>query len=152
MQAATPQLCRLAAGLTLAVAALAACERDPGPPSGDELADCYRTIQRADLAMEVSGTGLSASDRRLVQAELDTAAVRVLYAWSNREGVGLSAGSIEDETSDAQGFLRGVEAEAGLSEQDRLSERTDASSAPMAWRTKFDAALDCADEVSTDGS
>lgn len=150
MQAATPQLVRMAAGLALAAAALAACERDPGmpSPSGDALAECYRMIERAELAIDVSGTGLSASDRRLVRAELDAARVRVLHAWSNREGVGLSVGAIEDESAEAESFLAGVEAEAGLSDQDRLSERTDAASLPAQWRSKFEAALDCTDEVS----
>ena len=62
-------------------------------------------IERAELAIDVSGTGLSASDRRLVRAELDAARVRVLHAWSNREGVGLSVGAIEDESAEAESFL-----------------------------------------------
>ncbi|MAN73237.1 MAG: hypothetical protein CME84_04000 [Henriciella sp.] len=152
MQAAAPQLGRLAAGLTLGAILMAGCERDPGMPSGDALADCYRTIQRAQLALEVGGTGLSASDRRLVRAELDAANVEVLHAWSTREGVNLSIASIEEESEEARGFLAGVEAEAGLGEQDRLSERTDASAAPTAWRAKFDAALTCTEEVSVDGA
>jgi len=150
MKAVTPQLVRLAAGLAFGAAALAACVRDPGmpTPSGNALAECYRMIERAELNLNVSGTGLSASDRRLVRAELDTARVRVLHAWSNREGVGLSVGAIEDETAEAESFLLGVKAEAGLSDQDRMSERTDAASQPTQWRSKFEAALDCTDEVS----
>lgn len=150
MKASVPQLTRMAIGLVFGTAAVAACERDPGmpTPSGDELAECYRMIERAELAINVSGTGLSSSDRRLVRAELDAARVRVLHAWSNREGVGLSVGAIEDESAEAESFLSGIEAEAGLSDQDRLSERTDAASQPAQWRSKFEAALDCTDEVS----
>lgn len=135
------------------LAALAACERDPGKPSasGDALSECYQTVERAILSLDYASE-LSASDRRLAMAQLQDARNRVFIAWADREGMSFSAQSIVERTGAARAFLDGVEAEASLSEQDRLSERTEAAADPDGWRTRFDAALTCADKVDIDGA
>ena len=135
------------------LAALAACERDPGQPaaSSDALTECYQTVERAMLSLDYADE-LSASDRRLAMAQLHDARNRVFISWTDREGMSFSAQSIVERTGPARTFLAGVEAEASLGEQERLSERAEADADPKAWRTKFDAALTCADEVDIDGA
>lgn len=135
------------------LAALAACERDPGKPeaSGDALASCYRTVERAMLSIDYADE-LSASDRRLAMAGLEDAQNRVLVAWAKREGMPYSQQAIVERAANTRAFLDGVKAEASLGEQERLSERAEAASEPDAWRTKFDGALDCADRMAANGA
>jgi hypothetical protein len=141
----------LAAGCLAGLAGLSACEREPDAPSGTALSECYKAVEHGLLAVDFADA-LSASDKRLATAQLEDARNRVLVAWADREGMDLPARAIVEEEAEARSFLDGVEAEAGLSEQARLSALSEASGNPADWRGTFDGALKCAEEVEINGT
>ena len=146
----TPALrsrCMLA-GIGLAGAsALGGCTRDADTPDAEALAQCHRDIQRASLVVQVGAPGMSPDDHQAARRQLSEAGTRLLHVWARREGLDISAADFADETPRAVSFLEGINAEAGLSEQETLSTRSAAVDAPGAWRDRVATALDCAGDL-----
>lgn len=136
------------AGIGLAGTSLisACAPADPGP-SAEALAACHRAIEKASLALHVAADDLSPTDRQAARSQLENARNRVLHVWAGREGLEIEAESFALEQPAAEAFLAGIEAEAGLSEQDRLTALSEAADDPDAWRDTLDTALDCSEEV-----
>jgi len=136
------------AGLGLAGAsALSACARDAGPPDADALADCHRSLQRASLAVQVAGPEMAPGERQAARRQLSDASARVLHVWAKREGLDISAAQFSGESAKAEAFLEGINAEAGLSEQQRAAALSSAGDAPEQWQNSIAIALDCAEKV-----
>lgn len=132
------------AGIGLAGAsALNGCMREAAGPDADALALCHRTIQKAALVVQVTGTGMRPEERRAARRQLADADNRVLHVWAKEEGLDISAEQFAEETPRAARFLEGINAEAGLSEQERLATLSAAADAPQEWRERLTAALDC---------
>ena len=138
------------AGVGLAGAnALAACSQGHEVPTTAELASCHRSVQRAGLALQVARPEMSRADRQTAREQLATASARLLQRWANREGLTISADEFMRHTPKAAEFLEGVNAEAGLSEQERLSALSEAGAAPEKWREKLNDAFDCSDRLAS---
>ncbi|WP_084398353.1 hypothetical protein [Henriciella aquimarina] len=136
------------AGIGLAgVSLLAACTPSPESPSAEALAACHRAIQRATLSLQVAGDDLPVTDRQAAHSQLQDARNRVLHVWAAREGLDIPETGFARQSAKAEAFVNGINAEAGLSEQDRLTTLSEAADESSAWRTRLDAALDCADRV-----
>ncbi|WP_084418075.1 hypothetical protein [Henriciella litoralis] len=138
----------LATGLLAAMLAVSACTgKATAKPSTEQLTECYRSIQIANLRVRYSEE-LSASEIRTAQNELKDASTKVLQAWARREGVELKlTDDFTEESPRAQAFLDGVNIEAGINQQDLMDTIAEASADPSAWRSYYDAALDCTEEV-----
>lgn len=140
-----PRSTCMLAGIGLAGAsALNGCMRETAGPDANALALCHRTIQKASLVVQVSGTGMLPEERHAARRQLAEADNRVLHVWAREEGLDISAAQFAEETPGAAGFLDGINAEAGLSEQERLATLSAAADAPEEWRERVKAALDCA--------
>lgn len=136
------------AGIGLAGAsALGGCARDADTPEAGALAQCHRTIQRASLVVQVGAPGMTPDDHTAAERQLSEAGTRVLHVWARREGLDISAADFAAETPRAASFLKGINAEAGLSEQQRMSTLSTAADSPEAWRNHVAMALDCAEEI-----
>ncbi len=136
------------AGLSLAgLGVLSACAPSGGIVNGDTLGECHRTIQRAVLALQVSGSETTPADRANARDALKQAGHRVLLEWSRYEGLDLHIDDFTHETPQAMAFVRGIDAEAGLSEQARRTELSIAGDQPGRWMEKFNAAMTCADRL-----
>jgi hypothetical protein len=138
----------LAVGLLAAMLVLPACGgKAAAKLSTEQLTDCYRSIQIANLRVRYSEE-LSSSEIRMAQKELKDASTKVLQTWARREGVELKlTEDFTDESPRAQAFLDGVNMEAGIDQQDLMATIAEASADPSAWRGYYDAALDCTQEV-----
>lgn len=131
------------------IAAVAACTPAHSGPDADTLGQCYRDVQKAKIAVQVAGAEIAPSDRLEALDALETANQDVILAWANREGVNIQRSDVINETPNGTVFINGIEAEAGLSGQAVMNELSRASDAPDQWRMKFDAALECAEQVSS---
>lgn len=129
--------------------AVSACS--PGTPGAatDALADCYRSVQTALVAVQLAQGEVSISDRVVANQRLNDATITLLLAWAEREGLDLSRDDLLDETEAATDFLNGINAEAGLSGQALATEMTEASDHPELWQIKYDAALNCVSEAAS---
>ena len=132
------------AGIGLAGAsALQGCVRGDDGVDKQELAQCHRSIQRASLAVQVAGPVMTYDERSAAQRQLQEADNRLLHVWAQEEGLAISAAQFADESPRAVAFLDGINAEAGLSEQEKLSALSAAGDAPEGWRDHVSRALDC---------
>ena len=136
------------AGLGLAGAnALSGCADRPAGPDAEELAFCHRAIQKAVLTVQVAGGEMATDEKFAAQSQLEEADHRILHVWARHEGLDISAAQFADETGRATAFLEGINAEAGLSEQEKLGTLSAASEAPESWREHVNTALDCAERL-----
>ena len=129
------------------IMALTGCAPAGSGPDADALGRCYRSIQIARIAVQVSGVDLSSYDRKQALDALKRANEDIILAWADREGVSLSREDLQAETPTATGFINGIDAEAGLSGQAMMNELSAAGDAPENWRAKFDAASECAEDL-----
>ncbi len=138
------------AGIGLAGASvLAGCSQAKGAADAGALAGCYRTIQRASLALQVARPDMTPEERRAASRQLGDARARLLQTWATHEGLTISAEHFSNESAQAAEFVEGVNAEAGLGEQERLSTLSEAGDAPEKWREKLTAAFDCTDRLAS---
>lgn len=134
--------------LALAVAgALPACAPAERATSAETLGACLRTIQRAELALQVAREDLPATDFQQASRALAAARNEVLSVWARREGLVIPAGDFAEESRKAAAFSDGILLEAGLGEQEKLATLSNAADHPDRWRAQYDAALICSDAV-----
>ncbi len=144
MSFALRSTCMLA-GIGLAGAsALQGCARGDDGVDAQALAQCHRTIQRATLAVQVAGPVMTYEERSAARRQLEDADHRLLHVWAQEEGLSISAAQFAEEAPRAVAFIEGIDAEAGLSEQEKLSALSAAADAPEAWRDHVSRALNCA--------
>ena len=144
-----PRSSVMLAGIGLAGAsALNACARNASAPDGETLAQCYRTHQTAAIALHVARADMPDHEGISARRQLSQSTHRLYETWARREQVNISAAEFASRSRRAEAFLDGVNAEAGLSDQQRLAALSAASDAPEQWREKTGAALDCADRLS----
>ena len=142
MSFALRSTCMLA-GIGLAGAsALQGCARGDDGVDAQALAQCHRTIQRATLAVQVAGPVMTYEERSAARRQLEDADHRLLHVWAQEEGLSISAAQFAEEAPKAVAFIEGIDAEAGLSEQEKLSALSAAADAPEAWRDHVSRALD----------
>lgn len=137
----------------LILLALAAAGTLPGCAPGERTASaetlgaCLRTIQRAELALQVAREDLPATDYAEASRSLVAARYSLLSAWARHEGLVISPDDFAAERRRALAFSEGILVEAGLGEQAKLSTLSNAADHPERWREQYDAALICSDGV-----
>ncbi|MEQ9317474.1 MAG: hypothetical protein RLN72_16615 [Henriciella sp.] len=129
--------------------ALSACSQGAPGSATDALAECYLTIQKAMVSVQLAQSETTITDRVFANQKLNEATRTVIAAWARREGVALTEQDLIDETETATTFLNGIDAEAGLSGQALASEMTEASDHPELWQAKYNKALDCAGQAAS---
>lgn len=145
-----PRSSVMLAGIGLAgVSALNACTRSADVPDSDAMARCYRAHQTATIALQVARPTMPRDENLAARRQLEDSTRRLLAAWAARESLAIDAAQFAERTGRAQAFLDGVNAEAGLSDQQRMAALSAASDAPELWREKTSTALDCADRFTS---